>query len=171
MLNKHAVTNVILVLISGILLVAVAQGGLAQLSPLLMATPVERTPASTNGSPNGEAGVAEVPPLLERLLVYVFLIWALALGVEAGVEFIRWVFHLKLYLKPGPTDILNDLNPWLPKPVAIPEQPEAKQVKIGPSPPDTSAGHARSLLAEMILRFWWRKRRRCLASPCICIAI
>ncbi len=92
MLNKHAFTNLALVLIAGVLLVVVAQGGLAQLSPQPTATSAEQPPAHTNSSATDEGEVDEVAPLLERLLVYVFLIWALALGVEAGVEVIRWVF-------------------------------------------------------------------------------
>ncbi len=126
MLNKHAITNLVLVLIAGALLAAVAQGGLAQLSPLFTAAPVGQTTATTDGPPNSKTEVVNVPPLLERLLVYAFLIWALALGVEAGVEFIRWVLHARLSKEPGPTEILNALNPWLPSPVSNLEKPEPK---------------------------------------------
>jgi len=152
-LNNRTITNVTLFLIAGALLVAVAQGGPARLSSQPAAL-IEQPPADTSGPPAGGGEVDTVPPIWERLLVYVFLIWALALGVEAGVELIRRILRIWLPKEPEPTEILKALNPWLPKPAAtlpklaaISQEPESKDAGAG-NPGDSANGNEPMLVGE-----------------------
>jgi hypothetical protein len=127
MLGKQTVTNLLLLVIAVALLFTVAQGNLAQWSPLL-ATIYGEAASDTNGQTNNESEESDLFQIAERLLGYALLMWALALGVEAGVESIRMFLDPRRKVKPGPgpTDILKALNPWLPKPgIVLKEKGEA----------------------------------------------
>jgi hypothetical protein len=136
--GRRAVTNSLLFLIAGALLLTVAQGRLVRLSPLFTTLCAEEATLDADvpleeikeeDTLNGDVGDQDedaVPTLLSlgnRLLVYVLLMLALAYGVEAGVECVRVVLGPRRS-QPGPTEILRGMKPWLPKSQLTSKEPE-----------------------------------------------